>query len=82
MEAICKADFEKRENARMDAELEVERLKKEGKPIDGVAIHRFAAHPIHRPVMFLRGRELETHPVQITGPRIVPNDIRIELPDT
>lgn len=36
MEAICKVDFDKRENARMDAEQEVESLKKERKPIDGV----------------------------------------------
>lgn len=47
MEAICKADFEKRENARMDVEQEVERLKKEGKPIDGVAIPQVGYHDFY-----------------------------------
>lgn len=29
--------------------------------------HRFEAHPLHRPVMFLRGREVGTRPVRVRG---------------
>ena len=38
--------------------------------------HRFEAHPLHRPVMFLQGRELGTHPVRIAR-RISPADVRV-----
>ncbi|WP_028322711.1 hypothetical protein [Desulfatiglans anilini] len=39
--------------------------------------HRFEAHPLRRPVMFLRGRELGTHPVRITR-RLAQEDVRVE----
>ena len=44
--------------------------------LDEVRNHRFEAHPLHRPVMFLQGRELGTHPVRITR-RISAADVQI-----
>jgi hypothetical protein len=40
--------------------------------------HRFEAHPLNRPVMFLHGRELGTQPVRITR-QLSPADVRIEV---
>lgn len=39
--------------------------------------HRFEAHPLHRPIMFLHGRELGTHPARVTQ-RLSPADVRVE----
>lgn len=48
--------------------------------LDDLRSHRFEAQPLHRPVMFLQGRELGTHPVRITRP-IAPADVRVESCD-
>ena len=47
MIAICKADFDQREQAKIDAEKELERLKKEGKPVTSVVIPKIAFHEIY-----------------------------------
>lgn len=39
--------------------------------------HRFEAHPLYRPVMFLHGRELGTQPQRITR-KLLPADVQIE----
>jgi hypothetical protein len=44
--------------------------------LDELRKHRFESHPLSRPVMFLRGRELGTHPVRITW-KLSPGDMRI-----
>ena len=44
--------------------------------MDELRNHRFVAHTLHRPVMFLQGRELRTHPFRITR-RISIADVQI-----
>lgn len=43
---------------------------------DELRKHRFEAHPLHRPVMFLNGREAGNQPLRITR-RLSPADVRI-----
>lgn len=43
---------------------------------DELLDHRFEAHPLRRPTMFVRGRELGTEPVRITQP-LSAADVRI-----
>src|SRR5262245_24018299 len=42
--------------------------------------HRFQAHPLRRPLLFLKGNEVGTQPVRITK-RLDQGDIRVELCD-
>src|SRR5689334_9460164 len=44
---------------------------------EDVRIHRFASHPLRRPSLFVRGRELGTRPLRITQP-LAAGDIRID----
>lgn len=35
--------------------------------VDGLRKHRFESHPLHRPTLLLRGRELGSHPIRIAS---------------
>ena len=47
MEAVCKADFDKRTKAHNDAEKALEQAKKEGKSTSGIAVPEVGYHDIY-----------------------------------
>lgn len=48
--------------------------------VETLRTHRFERHPLLRPLLLLRGRELGSHPVRITS-QLKPNDIYIDRCD-
>ncbi len=42
---------------------------------DELRKHRFEAHPLHRPILFLQGRELGDHTIRVTRP-VTDDDVR------
>lgn len=45
--------------------------------IDGLRKHRFESHPLQRPTLYLKGRELGSHPIRITS-ALKTDDVYVE----
>lgn len=49
--------------------------------VDELREHRFASHPLRRPVLFINGRELGTTRLRVAHP-LAPKDVRVEACET